>query len=611
VATKGEALGMVARAILLLFALTAIGCCKSKTLGESPPPKPVAQPVKSQSVWAVDDGERIAGKAGALSLMTGEGNAVWKPGQPVRLFGLPGETIALQVVVTAAKKRLEGVTVDLPVLQGPKSLANPPGKGPAAFRPIERFVVHELRMERRSGGKTKNESLGWSASSMPPDPSREGTIPDPLIPVELAPDWADYPMTVEPGEHRVIWIDITLPNRDFPAGTYKGSVDVRAKSEQLQSLDVELEVAPVSLPYAAVGTMVYVEPEDAVVRRTGSGRALDHFQQLMHRHHLSTVFPLEREEEVNAMKDALTGRLYTAERGYDGPGMGVGASVIVLGAYGGYGEAERSKLETVKGALTALDALGIRDEPGKRDIFLYAVDEQCDSPIGPAWRKLLDGSGDALLKSLRVGHTCSEPPAKQGVDLVMMLASSYDPSLVSAAAGKRVWIYNGELPQTGAFLTDVWHASLRANAWIQQKHGIERWFYWESVFWNDGNRGGKGPYDPLLTAETFHNADGDHCNGDGVLVYPGTQVNPGYRSLGFEGVLPSIRLKQWRRGISDAGYVQLAKKVDAKKTEAIVNRMVPRALREAPDGPNPPWPTAGEPWTRARRELFELIVGGR
>lgn len=593
---------------LLVSAIGPTACCERKTAGEEPV-RSVLTPVESQVVWAVDDGERIARHAGALALMTGEGNAVWKPGQPLRLFGLPGETVAFQVVVTAGKERIHSVTVDLPALSGPKTVKNADNAGVGSFRPIERFVVHELTMPRRSGGKTRGESLGWSAGSMPPDPSRNGTIPDPLIPVEIAPPWADYPMTVEPGEHRVVWVDITLPVRELPAGTYRGDVDVRSGEGVLGSLPVEMEVASTPLPYAAVATMVYFELEGAVVRRTGSRKAVEHLFQLMHRHHLSTVYPLRTEEGVRETKEALTGVLYTKEKGYEGPGEGVGASVISLGSYGAYGEPAREKLEEIRKTLEALEKLGIRDDPGKRDVFLYAADEQCDSPVGPGWRKLLDESGDALLRSLRVGHTCSEPPAKQGVDLVMMIASRYDPKLVSTArtAGKRVWVYNGELPHTGAFLTDAWHGSLRANGWIQQKHDIERWFYWESVFWNDGNRGGHGPYDPLVKAETFHNADGDHCNGDGVLLYPGKQVTEGYRSLGFDGVIPSIRLKHWRRGISDAGYLQLAEKVDEAKTRAIVDRMVPKALGEVRGGTNPPWPADGETWTKARRELFEMI----
>jgi hypothetical protein len=415
-------------------------------------------------------------------------------------------------------------------------------------------------------------------------------------------------MTVEPGEHRVVWIDITLPSHDLPPGLYRGKIDIRSAQEPLSTIPVELEVGSRPLPYAPVATMLYFEWEAGVIRRTGARKAVDHLFQLMHRHHLSTIFPLRTEQQVSDAQDALTGVLFTNEKGYEGPGEGVGASVVSLGSYGAFGMPTAQNLNTVRGILEALHLLGIRDEPGKRDIFLYAADEQCDSPEGAKWREALDSSGDALLQSLRVGHTCSEPPAKQAVDIVMMMAASYDPKLVETAkkTGKHVWIYNGQEPQTGAFLTDASDLSLRINGWLQHKYGIERWFYWESVFWNDGNRGGLGPYDPLLQAETFHNADGDHCHGDGVLVYPGIQLQKGYRNLGFEGVIPSIRLKQWRRGISDAAYLQLAASIDEAKTRAIIDRMIPKALQEN-RSKTLPFPTEGEKWTKARRELFEII----
>ncbi|PIE05639.1 MAG: hypothetical protein CSA75_03710, partial [Sorangium cellulosum] len=444
------------------------GCCESQST--TTPNKFQSKPIEQQQVWIVDDAERIGRHAGEIEVMSGHGNAIWQPGGPIQLFGLPGETIAFQVVASAGKEPLEGVTVEVSDFHGPGNINNP--KGRATFRPIERFVVHELMMNRRSGGKNPHESLGWRAKSRPPDPSFGESIPDPLIPVEKAPSWADYPMTVRPGEHRVVWIDVTLPDEGLAPGQYVSTVEVGASGQKrLATLAIHLKVGPIALPYAALSTMVYFEPE-TLTTRIGSAAAIKHYLQLMHRHHLATVCSLRTEQEVEAMRLPLTGDLFTAEHGYDGPGQGVGASVVVLGAYGGYGEPEEAKLSIIRKASTALARLGIRDKPGEVDIFLYAADEQCDSPIGPGWRELLDKSGDETLRKLRVGHTCSEPPQEQGVDLVMMIASAYDPDLVKSAKAKnkRVWIYNGQLPHAGAFLTDSWHASLRANGWIQQKY---------------------------------------------------------------------------------------------------------------------------------------------
>jgi hypothetical protein len=155
---------------------------------------------------------------------------------------------------------------------------------------------------------------------------------------------------------------------------------------------------------------------------------------------------------------------------------------------------------------------------------------------------------------------------------------------------------------------DVPATDLVANGWIAARYGIARWFYWEATSWTSYG-GGKvgGDTDPFAVAESFRNRDGDHSNGDGILVYPATQVVPGMRSFGEETVYPSVRLKAIRRGIQDVGYVRLARASFPREADAIVARMVPRALREADGAGEPSWPDAPRPFHDARRELFELV----
>jgi hypothetical protein len=553
-------------------------------------------------VAVVDDGERISRQAGPLPVLLGKGNPVWRPGQPVALFGLPGETLAIQVVVTA-REPLSGVTVELPGLSGPAPI--PEGA-------IARFVVHELTMRRRSGGKDPRESLGWAPGAMPPDCQPPCNVPDPLIPVAHAPPWADYPMTVAPAEHRVVWIDLFLDER-LPAGEYRGTIAVRAGTGDLARIDLaridlKIEVGKTPLPYRPVRTMVFYDPEE-IRGRVGPGQAVRRYLQLMHRYHLTTIYRVNRPEDVAAQREELVGTLFTREQGYTGPGTGMGADVVALGSYGSLGPPTPERVHQVERTLAALREAGVlRRRP---DVFLYAVDEQCESLRGPAWRAALRQSTLPEARQLRVAHTCSTDPARQEVDLPIIFSASYDPDLAAAARqqGKAVWVYNGSLPRTGSFLSDGGPLSLRINGWLQALYGIERWFYWESTFWNDDNKGGRGPYDPLVTAETFHNQHGDWANGDGVLVYPGRQARDGYRSLGLDGVVPSIRLAQWRRGISDAGYLLLARQRGgdaAKEAERIGRALIGRGFAAA-RGRTPAWPQQGAPYFAARRKLFDLL----
>jgi hypothetical protein len=548
------------------------------------------------TVWIIDDGERVCSACPPRPAMSGQDNPIWSPGQPVRLIGLPGEVLAFQVGISAADAPLTGVTVEVD----------------APFAAVERFVQHELPLSRRSGGRTAGESLGWQRGAMPEEPA--SSVPDPLIPVAAAPPRSpafpasDYPMTAPPRRHRLVFVDLTLRG-DLPRGAQQGTIRVKAGAQGLAEVPLVVEIGPTPLPYAAVRAMVYYEPEE-ITRRTGSAEAVRAYLQLLHRHHLGTIYRLDSPADVEAQREELSGQLFTPARGYEGPGQGQGTGVFSLGTYGSLGLPTPERVAQVERTLLALRALSLPGWPRGVDLLLYARDEECDHPAGPAWRRALAALQLPEARALKVAHTCSRDPAAQEVDLPIVFAGAYDAAR-AAAAGKPVWIYNGQLPQTGAFLTDGGFLSLRVNPWIQAQAGIPRWFYWESTFWFDNNRGGHGPYDPLGTAETFHNQHGDHANGDGVLVYPWPwpQPRPG-QGAGQAVILPSLRLKQWRRGISDAGYLLLARRRDPAAAEAVARDLIPAALAKARPGRPPSWPTgpgAAAAFFQARRRLFDLL----
>ena len=92
-----------------------------------------------------------------------------------------------------------------------------------------------------------------------------------------------------------------------------------------------------------------------------------------------------------------------------------------------------------------------------------------------------------------------------------------------------------------------------------------------------------------------------------MLVYPGKQTD-GF-SVGIDGVLPSIRLKNWRRGIEDAGYLQMARKRDAAAADAVARWLVPSAFGEAKSGRPASWGTRGKRFFEARRALLAIAMG--
>jgi hypothetical protein len=243
------------------------------------------------------------------------------------------------------------------------------------------------------------------------------------------------------------------------------------------------------------------------------------------------------------------------------------------------------------------------------DVFLYAIDEQCESPRAAAWKAALAARPAGA--RVRVGHTCDEPPERQSVDIAMLPGHAFPRAAPAAAraAGRRAWIYNGALPRTGTFMLDAQPLGLVADGWIAAAFGIERWFYWESIFWDDDNKGGRGAVDPFVATETFHNADGDTALGDGLLLYPGRQRPPfEARSLGVPAVLPSLRLKALRRGIQDAALVALAARDAPAETRRLVLAAVPAALDEATDRRPPFWEAEGATFAPARAALRALIT---
>jgi hypothetical protein len=77
-------------------------------------------------------------------------------------------------------------------------------------------------------------------------------------------------------------------------------------------------------------------------------------------------------------------------------------------------------------------------------------------------------------------------------------------------------------------------------------------------------------------------------------------------SYGAEELFPSVRLENVRRGIEDAGYIALAREVDRARADAVVERVVPRALAWA--GERPSWPDDARSWLDARRALASILA---
>jgi hypothetical protein len=117
--------------------------------------------------------------------------------------------------------------------------------------------------------------------------------------------------------------------------------------------------------------------------------------------------------------------------------------------------------------------------------------------------------------------------------------------------------------------------------------------------------------DPIL-GETGWN----YVNGDGVLMYPGSDAHYPEDDYGLMGPFASLRMKHWRRGIQDVDYLTLAEAINPTRTAEIVNHMVPQVLWEyGVSDPEDPtwvstdisWSTDPDDWETARAALAGII----
>jgi hypothetical protein len=176
-------------------------------------------------------------------------------------------------------------------------------------------------------------------------------------------------------------------------------------------------------------------------------------------------------------------------------------------------------------------------------------------------------------------------------------------------------------------MTDDDGVDLREIPWGQFKKGIDRWFYWSSVYYDDFQNG-RGNLDVFSNAQTFGVAPTDdpilgetsstYANGDGVLFYPGTDAVFTSESYGLNGPIASLRLKFWRRGVQDVDYLTMAAAINPTAVAAIVNSVVTSVLWEngVADQSDPTWqlcplgwPTDPDIWESARAQLAHIIDG--
>lgn len=628
-------------------------------------------------VWANDGGDKVTQDElrvyRHVENITGAvKNRVWN-GSKITVFGAKNEVVSFQLTLEAAKAKASNVSVAFNVLTGPGDWKiRTSGTDPLNWvnRPIELFYERYVQIQGLSffGYAMENSQIPkrfFAASGKWVDrPDHDKMYPDALVPVELVKTF-----DIQAGQNQSIWCDIYIPKR-ANTGLYKGSVKVYEGSTVSRQIPVELQVRNFGLPdQPAAKTMMYLDNSDIMHRYvTGyvpgayaqwdqpGGRkiqsVMDKYYQFMHRHKMSSIGENEcppADRPCDSSLGRLDGSLYTPLNGYDGPGVGTQNGIYSIGSYGTWGAARwdapgwKDDQALMK---QHLDAYGnwFQQNLPNTDAFLYLQDEpNKDSwpqvETWASWMAANIGPGAFVKSFATVSSIFAQtfmphlqiPTTQAGVGNCPVNAQnqtvSCDNVAVMAAAAtsyrtgqkKKFWLYNDGRPGVGTLDTEAEGTDPRTIPVAQYKMNVDRWFYWQSNV--DSN------YDTFSTATSWGSRGyedaqkgmwGDYTptNGNGLLVYPGTDLSHPANSYGMAGPIASIRLKNWRRGIQDADYLAMATAKNPIAVKAVLNGLMPKALWENKVS-DPSWPVdaaiswSSDPnvWENARLQLAGIIEG--
>ena len=585
-------------------------------------------------VWAVNDGEKIFRYDTDNPLK--KGNSIWD-GEKIHLRGLYNEVLGVQIIVeldSTGDRALE-ITMTPPVHKKTGTVMGGSGAVPYGDDGyIEFFTQHYLHNTR----PTKPNWFYGSEESAPKHMT--GWIPDALIPSNARPGRGGFPVRVPPTrreewrmqnelkitprralQNQGFWIDLYLPrNRNMPPGKYESVISVWSSGIVKSSIPVEIELIPVFMPDKNHSNVWVFSSGPEQLQRFYPGLTPDDIRNMIkfeaHRHRIDLVggFKVHQsaydESLLSQYLPYLNGQAFTPENGYHGPGQGEGEHLFPVGMYGAdvLGDTkEKIRTESDKWVKWFKE-----NAPGVT-CFWYIIDEP--GPVQfpwilerTGWLKSNPGPGKEMPVHLTREYT---PELKDAIDIW----DAYDgvdlarlPELKKA--GKDYWFYNGNRPRYGSFILEGAAVDMRVNGWIKYLFGIDTWFVWQSTHWRHNSQGPKAHLYQRVFNEplTFINWHMEWGNGDGILFYPGHMPMQPEEDRGINRIIPSIRLKNIRRGQQDYELLRLAaQKKGKEEIDKLVRVVVPKAMSEISMSAPVPWSQNGSDYDRIRDKLLDII----
>jgi hypothetical protein len=560
-------------------------------------------------VWAVGDGEKI--ERDATNHPASARNSVWD-GRAIHLFGARNEIIAFQVIVEADAQGIRALSISMPELVSAADRISykAPSADPTDYvdRPIQIFTEHYMLVTAPSHASWVYDRRSPAA---PPDPT--GWKPVQLVPENARAGRGGLPVAVAARQNQGIWIEVYIGRNRAP-GTYRGTVELRADGTR-RTIPVNLDVLDIRLPDEnSMHAMLYYSSDQAELYQ---GRNLDPlYHRLAHRNRVELVHAYD-ERSLVAARGRFSGADFTRDRGYEGPGDGVGNVLAPRTFYGpGRDFDDRSSAWAHSDAWMTL----LRQSFPRLITFLYMPDE----PRPPAYPRILaladnihsnPGPGRALPVFVTSKYVA---PLDAAIDIWCSGPKGFQLDRVASerARGREYWFYNGGRPQGGAITIDAPATDPRATIWAAFKHDVRVYFYWHSVHWrHNSQKQGERNQNVWAESITFDNRrqpnrspeDEGYIHGDGVLIYPGEDRLHPDEDRGIPGPVSTIQLANFRRGLQDHQYLTLARRLglDAVVQEAL-QAIVPRVFSDA--GERVSFPESGDPYDAMRLKLGNAIV---
>lgn len=426
----------------------------------------------------------------------------------IHLYAARGEYESFQIAINAPKDDFTVANVEISDLKGF-------GDRVLSKSDITLYREHYVEVTKPSptwgGTKVKPLGKGWY-----PD----GLIPfvDPQTGVDLVGAELDaIPFKLKKGFNQTIWVDIFV-SRDTPSGDYQGIYTVNSNLGKVSG-KILLTVWNFELPEKPSLKSAFLSWE-----QNDKNTLIE-----LLKHRVMPAANINPEDERELIDQW-------------------GLSALRLPFWSGADYRTCSMASAPKAA-------AIREEGLKHQLdlmlYVYATDEidNCKG-LKATFKEWSNSIHQAGIKHLAV--MAPVPEFYDQVDIWVVNSERYDAAGEKITEvlrqGKEIWFYTffvfgGSVPNWQIDFQPINHRI--AQGFINQSLGLTGFLYWRVDTWTD---------DPWNNVDTNPHPDTpEHYPGEGMLIYPGTQV-------GISGSVPSMRLKWIREGVEDYEYIEILKR---------------------------------------------------